>query len=207
MTLSATETHQLKQAPTTEEVLPVFHTRWSPRSFSDREVSSADLRKVFEAARWAPSSNNEQPWRFILGRRESETFQKIASSLVSFNQLWASKAPILILGIARKQFSHNNSPNNFALFDLGAASGFITLQAAALGLHTHQMAGFDQEAARKALQIPDEYVIGSVMALGYQGEPSNLPSGKLLDSETAPRTRKPLSEIVLSAWNEPAKLD
>ena len=72
MTLSATETHKLKQAPLTEEVLPVFHTRWSPRSFSDREVSSADLRKVFEAARWAPSSNNEQPWRFIVGRRDSD---------------------------------------------------------------------------------------------------------------------------------------
>jgi nitroreductase len=206
MTLSATETHKLKQAPLTEEVLPVFHTRWSPRSFSDREVSSADLRKVFEAARWAPSSNNEQPWRFIVGRRDSDTFQKIASSLMSFNQAWAPKAPILILGIAKKHFSHNNSPNNFALFDLGAATSFVTLQAAALGLHTHQMAGFDQDAVRKALQIPDDYAIGSVIALGYQGEPSALPSGKLLDSEISARTRKPLSEIALSAWGEPAKL-
>jgi len=207
MTLSATEVHQLKQAPATEEILPVFHARWSPRSFSDREVSSADLRKVFEAARWVPSSNNEQPWRFIVGRRNSDTFKKIASSLVSFNQAWAPNAPILILGTARKQFSHNNAPNNFALFDLGAASGFITLQAAALGLHTHQMAGYDQDVARKALQIPDEFHLGSVMALGYQGEPSTLPNQKLLDSETAPRSRKPLTEIVLSAWGEPAKLE
>jgi nitroreductase len=164
MTLSASEVEQLKQAPATEDVLPVFRTRWSPRSFSDREVSSAELRKVFEAARWAPSSNNEQPWRFIVGRRDSDAFQKIASSLVSFNQAWAPKAPILILGIAKKQFSHNDSPNNFALFDLGAATGFITLQAAALGLHTHQMAGYDQDVARKAFQIPDEYAFGSVMA-------------------------------------------
>ena len=207
MTLSASEVEQLKKAPATEDVLPVFHTRWSPRSFSDREVSAADLRKIFEAARWAPSSNNEQPWRFIVGRRNSDTFQKIASSLVSFNQAWAPKAPILILGTARKQFSHNNAPNNFALFDLGAATGFITLEAAALGLHTHQMAGFDQDVARKALQIPDEYAIGSVMAVGYQGEPSALPNGKLLDSETSPRSRKSLAEIVLSAWDEPARLD
>jgi nitroreductase len=206
MTLSATEVHQLKQAPATEEVLPVMRSRWSPRSFSDREVSSSDLRKVFEAARWAPSSNNEQPWRFIVGRRNSDTFQKIASFLVSFNQAWAPKAPILILGIAKKQFSHNNAPNNFAFFDLGAATGFITLQAAGLGLSTHQMAGYDQGVARKAFQIPDEFDLGSVMALGYQGEPSALPNAKLLDSETSPRSRKPLSEIVLAAWGEPAQL-
>lgn len=206
MMLSASEVEQLKQAPATEEVLPVFRSRWSPRSFSDREVSAADLRKVFEAARWAPSSNNEQPWRFIVGRRNSDTFQKIASSLVSFNQAWAPKAPTLILGMAKKQFSHNNASNNFALFDLGAATSFITLQAAALGLHTHQMAGYDRDVARKAFQIPDEFALGSVMALGYQGEPSALPNAKLLDSETSPRSRKPLSEIVLAAWGEPAQL-
>jgi nitroreductase len=206
MTLSASEVEKLKHAPAAEDVLPVFLTRWSPRSFSDREVSSADLKKIFEAARWAPSSSNEQPWRFIVGRRNSDTFQKIASSLVSFNQVWAPKAPILILGIAKTHFSHNNAPNNFALFDLGAATGFITLQAAALGLHTHQMAGYDQDVARKAFEIPEEFHLGSVMALGYQAEPSALPSGKLLDSEIAPRSRKPLSEIVLSAWGEPAKL-
>jgi nitroreductase len=206
MTLSASEVNRLKLAPAAEDVLPAVIQRWSPRSFSDREVHLADLRKVFEAARWAPSSNNEQPWRFIVGFRNSSTFEKIASSLGGFNQAWAPHAPVLILGATKSRFSHNNTPNGYALFDLGAASAFITLQAAALGLATHQMAGFDHDVARKALQIPEEYAVGSVMALGYQGEPSELKNEKLLASETAPRTRKTLSEIVFSAWGDPANL-
>jgi nitroreductase len=206
MTLSATEVQQLKQALATEEILPVVRARWSPRSFSDRAVSTGDLRKIFEAARWAPSSYNEQPWRFILGLRDADTYQKIGSALAPFNQQWALKAPVLILGAAKKHFSHDNSLNAFHIFDLGAASAFITLQAAELGISTHQMAGYDKDTARKALQIPDEFDLGSVMALGYQGEPSALTKEQMLKQETAPRTRKPLSEIVLSAWVEPAKL-
>src|ERR1700721_1142994 len=100
MTISAAEARKAKHAPKVDGVLPIFLERWSPRAFEEREVSGADLRRIFEAARWAPSSNNEQPWRFILGRRNSDTFQKIASSLVSFNQAWAPKAPTLILGTA-----------------------------------------------------------------------------------------------------------
>ncbi|HUB31334.1 MAG TPA: nitroreductase family protein [Terracidiphilus sp.] len=207
MTLSATEVHHLKQAPTDEEVLPVVRTRWSPRSFSDRQVSAADLRKVFEAARWAPSSFNEQPWRFLLGVRGSDAYQKIASALGEFNQSWALSAPVLILGAAKTRFTHNHAENIYGYFDLGAASGFITLQAAALGLHTHQMAGFDHDAARRAFQIPEEYVLGSVIALGYQGEPSALSKEQMVAQETAPRSRKSLSEIVFSAWGKPATLD
>lgn len=207
MTLSAVEVDQLKQAQVNEDILPVLRSRWSPRSFSNREVSSADLRRIFEAARWAPSSFNEQPWRFIVGLRASETYKKILSSLAEFNQLWASTAPVLILGAAKKHFSHNNTPNGFNVFDLGAASGFITIEAAAIGLHTHQMAGYNKETARKALEIPEEFDLGSVMALGYQGEPSALPNEQMLSQETAPRTRKPLSEVALSAWDTPAKLD
>jgi nitroreductase len=206
MTLAATEVHQLKHAPAAEEVLPVMRSRWSPRSFSDRAVSSADLRKVFEAARWAPSSYNEQPWRFIVGLNGSETFKKIGSALMPFNQQWALKAPVLILGAAKKHFSHNDTPNGYAIFDLGAATGFITLQAAELGLSTHQMAGFDKDGARKALEIPDEFDLGSVMALGYQGEPSALTNEQMLAQETSPRSRKHLSEIVLSAWGVAAQL-
>jgi nitroreductase len=206
MTLSATEVHQLKQAATDEEVLHVVRKRWSPRSFSDREVSTADLRKVFEAARWAPSSFNEQPWRYLVGMRNSETYKKIAAALGEFNQAWALSAPVLILGAASKRFSHNHAENVYGYYDLGAASGFMTLQAAALGLHTHQMAGFDHDGARKAFQIPEDYVLGSVMALGYQGEPSALNREKMLDQETTPRSRKPLNEIVFSAWGVAAKL-
>src|SRR3984885_8394962 len=122
MTLSATEVDHLKQAPATEEILSVMRARWSPRSFSDRAVSIADLRKVFEAARWAPSSYNEQPWRFLLGLRNSETYKRIGSSLGPSNQQLELKAPVLILGTAKKHYSHNSTPNHFAVFDLGAAS-------------------------------------------------------------------------------------
>jgi nitroreductase len=206
MTLSASEVHKLKQAPPVEGVMSVFHSRWSPRAFDDREVSAADLRKVFEAARWAASSFNEQPWRFFVGTRNSLTYKKIFSSLVGANQAWAKSAPVLILGVAKTRFSHNNAPNRVALYDLGAAASYLTLQAAALGLAAHQMGGFSEAAARQAFEITDEYLLGAVIALGYQGEPAALDNQQLIASETSPRTRKPLSEFVLSAWNEPADL-
>ncbi len=206
MTLSASEAHKLKRAKTLEGILPVIEQRWSPRAFADREVSPADLAIVFEAARWAPSSNNEQPWSYLLGLRNSPTYEKIASALMGFNQAWAPKAPVLILGVTRTRFARNGNPNNYALYDLGAATGFLILQATAMGLATHQMAGFDHEAAQKALGIPEEYALGSVMALGYQDHPSTLPNEKLIETETTTRTRKALGEFVLTAWGEPAKL-
>jgi nitroreductase len=206
MTLSASEVHQLKQAPAVDGVLPIVLGRWSPRSFSEREVSQADLKRVFEAARWAASSYNEQPWRFFMGRRNSSTYKKIFSTLIEFNQSWAAAAPVLILGAASTKFAHNGSDNRVALYDLGAATSYLTLQAAALGLATHQMAGFDADAARKAFEIPESYVIGAVIALGYQGEPSALHDQQLNEREIAPRTRKPLGEFVLSAWDKPAEL-
>ena len=206
MTLSKDDVNHLKHAPVVEGVLPIFHRRWSARSFSDREVSAGDLAKVFEAARWAASSNNEQPWRFIVGVRNSATHNKIHSALVGFNQTWAGAAPVLILGVASTKFTANGNPNGYAFYDLGAASSYLTLQAAALGLATHQMAGYDHDAARKALEIPEDYVLGSVIALGYQGEPAALANQQLLDRELAPRERKPLRELVFSAWGVPADL-
>jgi nitroreductase len=206
MTLSAIEVNNLKQAPAVEGVLPAVLGRWSPRSFADRDVSPADLVKVFEAARWTASSYNEQPWRFLVGTRNSLTHKKIFSSLIGFNQAWAGAAPVLILGVASTKFAHNGEANRNALYDLGAASSYLTLQAAALGLTTHQMAGYDQAAARQALEIPEPYVLGAVIALGYQGEPAALGQEQLIALETTPRARKPLSEFVLSAWGTPANL-
>jgi len=206
MTLSAQETHQLKQAPHVTGVLPIFHERWSPRSFSDREVSNEALARAFEAARWAASSFNEQPWRFLVGRRSSETYKNIFEALGEFNQKWARTAPVLILGVARDTFTHNGAPNRFAFYDLGAAASYMTLQAASLGLFTHQMAGFDQDKARELLAIPAGYLIGSVIALGYQDDPAKLPDNGMIDTETKPRQRKPLHEFVYESWEKPLQL-
>ena len=185
MTLSKSELNELKKAPAVEGVLPVIHHRWSPRAFADRAVEPEKLAKVFEAARWAASSFNEQPWRYLVGRRGDETYKKIFESLGEFNQAWAGKAPVLILG---------------------AASSYLTLEAFALGLAAHQMAGYDRDAARAALGIPEEYALGAVIALGYQGEPWALSHQKMLEQEVAPRSRKALGDFVFSAWDEAAKL-
>ena len=206
MSLTASEVHKLKKAPPVEGVLPAIRERWSARSFDQREVSAETLRKVFEAARWAASSNNEQPWRFLVGRRGTETFKKIYESLGGFNRDWAGRAPVLILGVAHTRFSKTGAENRYALFDLGAATSYLTLQAAELGMTTHQMAGYDHEAARQALGIPAEYELGTVIALGYQGEPAALGNATLIERETTARTRKPLDEIVFSEWGVTAGL-
>jgi nitroreductase len=206
MTLSAIEVNHLKQAPAVDGVLPAVLGRWSARSFAEREVSPDDLRRVFEAARWTASSRNEQPWRFLVGTRNSLTYKKIFSTLAESNQRWAAAAPVLILGVASTRFTHNGSTNAYALYDLGAAASYLTLQAAALGLTSHQMGGYDQAAARQAFDIPEAYALGAVIALGYQGEPANLIDPHYLELETTPRARKSFSEFVLSAWGEPVNL-
>jgi nitroreductase len=200
MALSRDQADKLKKAPVVEGVLPVILERWSPRSFDSRPVSEDLLRKVFEAARWAPSSSNEQPWRFLVGRRGDPTYAKIFEALGEFNKAWTKMAPLLILGAAKTHFSQNNAPNGYAAHDLGAASAYLVLQAHALGLKAHQMAGFDQETARKLLGIPEDFSLGSAIALGYQGEPEALGDEKRIGQETAPRTRKALGEIVFSGW-------
>ncbi len=206
MPATASQVHEAKKAPHVDGVLPIFHERWSPRSFADREVNPETLAKIFEAARWAASSFNEQPWRFIVGVSGSETHRKIFESLGEFNQKWARTAPVLILDVALTKFSHNGTPNRVAFYDLGAAASYMTLEAASLGLATHQMAGFDPDKARELLGIPDEYVIGAVIALGYQDEPEKLGDAGLIEREVAPRTRKPLKEIVFEAWGKPMEL-
>ncbi|WP_420237860.1 nitroreductase family protein [Telmatobacter bradus] len=206
MSLSASEVHELKKAPIVEGVVPSLLERWSARAFADRAVSDEVLGRIFEATRWSASAYNEQPWRFIAGHKGSETFDKILSSLIGFNQEWAGKAPILIVGLAKTEFSHNSKPNPYAMYDLGAATTQLTVQAAAEGLTTHQMAGFEADKARTLLAIPAEYQVGIAVALGYQGEPAELTSEQLLSLETSPRQRKPLNELVFSAWSKPANL-
>jgi nitroreductase len=206
MTVSASEVDQLKQAPPIEGILPVILHRWSPRSFSDRDVSNSDLKTIFTAAHWAASSYNEQPWRFLVGRRGSQTYDKIFSSLGDFNKAWAHTAPVLIMDAASTKFAHNGRSNGVALYDLGAAAATLCYQATSLGLFTHQMAGFDKDAARKAFSIPEDFILGAVVALGYLGEPAALGNEEMINMEVAKRERKPLSEILFSGWGEPANL-
>jgi nitroreductase len=195
----------LKHAPAVPGVVDLLLKRWSPRAFADKAVSSEDLKKIFEAARWAASSYNEQPWRFFVGRRGDATYQKIFDALVEFNQGWAKSAPVLILSVASKKFAHNGHPNLYALHDTGAATANIALQATALGLHTHSMAGFDHDKARKNFHVPDDFEIGAVTALGYFGDPEALPE-QMRNTEVAPRQRKGLSEFVFSEWEKAASL-
>jgi Nitroreductase len=206
MTLSTDEVNLLKHAPPVEGVVPLFLERWSPRSFADRAVSRADLKRLFEAARWAPSSGNAQPWRFIVGVKGTETHRKIASILSGNNKEWAPKAPVLVLGTA-SAINSRGATNAYAMYDLGAAAVCITLEATALGLVTHQMGGYDREAARAAFEIPEGYALGSVMALGYQDAPAALDNEELITREVTPRQRKPLSEVAFTAWDVPAALD
>ncbi len=196
---------EVRDLAETEAVQRAILERRSPRSFSSEEVSSADLTKLFEAARWAASSYNEQPWRFLVGRKGDPTYQKIFDSLVEFNQGWAKSAPVLILSYASRKFAHNGALNHYALHDTGAATAYLTLQAWELGLRTHSMGGFDEAGVRASFGIAEDFVIGAVTALGHPGETSEL-SDALQKMEAGPRLRKPLDEIVLSEPGKPARL-
>jgi nitroreductase len=205
MTISAIELNKLKQAPPVAGVLPVVLNRWSVRSFADRDVTSAELAKIFEAARWTASARNEQPWRFIVGTRNSATYHKIFDTLMEFNRPWVAAAPVLILTLATTTFTPDETKNPFNLYDLGAVATSITLQATAQGLVSHTVASIDRDALRQAFGIPEEIEIGTVIVLGYQGEPSALSNELLIEKETAPRSRMPLNELVFSSWGEPIK--
>ena len=195
----------LKHVPTALGLHDLIATRWSPRSFSDKPVTSEDLTKIFTAASWAASSNNEQPWRFLVGKKGDDTYAKILDSLVPFNQDWAKSAPVLILSVAKKTFAKNGNPNGWHLHDTGAASANMCLQATALGLHTHGMAGYDKDKARAYFDLPEDYETGAVWALGYLGDPETLPE-HLKKMELSLRERKPLEAFVFNRWEIPATL-
>jgi nitroreductase len=196
-----------KLAETDAQVHDLIRHRWSPRAFSSQDVSNEDLSAVLEAARWAASSYNEQPWRFFVARKsDPEAFKRFLDVLVPANQAWASSAPVLIIMAAKKKFTHNGADNYYALHDAGQALAHLMLQAIDVGLHAHAMAGFDHEKARKEIGIPDEYAIGAAVALGYLGNADQLPE-QVRKAELAKRQRKPLSEIAFgSHWGEPLSL-
>ena len=171
--------------------------RWSPRAFSPRPVEAAKLAQLFDAARWAPSSYNAQPWAFIVATREdAEGYNRLLSTLVDVNRQWAQQAPVLILAVAKLDYNHVARPNRHALYDLGQAVANLTVEATALDLHIHQMGGFDPRAARELFAIPAGYEPVTVLAVGYQVAPP---------ADPAARTRKPLTDFVFSgSWGRAA---
>lgn len=193
-----------KPAPADAGIHELILERWSPRAFSSAAVSAADLRSLMEAARWAPSSMNEQPWSFIVAdlHRDPEAHARIVSTLVPLNAAWARHAPVLIAAAARLTRA-NGALNRHALYDTGQAVAQLALQATALGLAVHQMGGFDEKQARDLLGIPGDHEPVVVLAIGYPGDPNEL-SPELLRREVAPRQRRPASQFVYSGvWGSP----
>ncbi|MFO0701956.1 MAG: nitroreductase family protein [Nitrospira sp.] len=178
--------------------------RWSPRAFDERAVETDLLRGVFEAARWAPSSNNEQPWRFVVATKDQEAaWTRLFDCLMEGNRRWAFRAPVLILSVASMYFAMNGKPNRHAFHDTGLATQNLVLQAAVHGLMARQMAGFDVEKARAELQIPSGYEPVAMIAIGYPGDPDVLPD-QLRERELQPRSRRPIGEWTFSGqWGTP----
>ena len=170
--------------------------RWSPYAFADRPVSGDDLRSLFEAARWAASSFNEQPWAYVVATKtHPDAFERLLSCLVEGNQGWAAAAPVLALGCTSLQFTRNGKPNAAAVHDLGLASANLSLEATARGLVVHQMIGILPDKARELYRIPEGVQPLTGLAIGYAADPSALPE-KYRERDLAPRSRKPLSEFV-----------
>ncbi|OXL83753.1 nitroreductase [Paenibacillus sp. SSG-1] len=173
-------------------VSPLFLNRWSTRAFSTRKVSDQDLYTILEAAHWAPSSYNDQPWRFIVAKTE-EQLSTFHSFLNEFNLTWASSAPVLIV-VASDKLRENGDPNGAHAFDAGAAWASLAIQATILGLHTHAIGGFDRNKARDILNVPDHIELHAVIALGFLGDKSVLPEA--IQQREVPNDRRPLNELV-----------
>ena len=194
-----------KTPDTTHPIHELLQKRWSPRAFSDKAVGAAALGSLFEAARWAASCYNEQPWRYIVARKEQpEEYDKLMSCLVEGNQAWAMQAPVLMLAVTKKTFTFNDKPNAHARHDLGLATAGMMLQAAALDLYMHAMGGILPERAAELYRVPDDFQVATGIALGYLGDPETLEEAHRA-TELEARVRKPLEEIVFeSSWEEPA---
>jgi nitroreductase len=192
-----------KPAQTSVPVHQLISQRWSPRVFENRPVEPQKLRTLFEAARWAASSYNAQPWSFIVATKQDHTnYQRVLDSFVEFNQGWAKSAPVLALSVAQMKFAHNDQPNSHAFHDVGQAAATLQIQAEELGLSVHQMAGILPDKAREIFKIPAGFEVVAGFAIGYPGDPANLPE-QLREKEVAPRERKALDSFVFTGlWGE-----
>jgi len=193
----------VKLASNDHPIHELITKRWSPYAFDSRSVAKADLLSLFEAARWAASSFNEQPWHYIVATKEEPAeFERLLSCLVEGNQAWAKAAPVLALGVASLNFKLNGKPNKAAIHDLGQASCSLTFEATTRGLSVHQMIGILPDRARTLYGIPDGYEAVTGLAIGYGGDAHQLPD-KLRDRDLAPRTRKPLKDFLFGGnWGK-----
>jgi nitroreductase len=196
-----------KQASPDHPINELLLKRWSPYAFADRPVSQEILRSLFEAARWAASSYNEQPWRYIVATKaDPEAFERIHSCLVEGNQPWTKAAPVLAIGCTSLKFALNGKPNAAAQHDLGLASASLTLEATARGLFVHQMIGILPDRVREQYGVPDDFLPLTGLAIGYLGDLNNLPE-HYRPRDLAPRQRRPLPEFVFGGkWGEASDL-
>lgn len=194
-----------KITPTQHEVLDIIKKRWSPVIYSDKPVERNKLLSMLEAARWAPSSYNEQPWSFLVALKEDqEEYKKMLDCLVPGNLEWAQMCPVLMITVAKRQFDANQKDNRHWFHDVGMATQNLMLQAASLGLYAHGMAGFDVEKTRQAYGIPDTHEPVAALGIGYPGEHEGKHE-KLVSRDKEPRERDPLKNFVFQKkWNNPA---
>lgn len=190
-----TPTSDLKIPHTQFPVMPAITARWSPRSFSERMITLEELSTLVEAATWAPSSINEQPWQYLYAMRGSAEFQQYFDFLVPGNKFWAGNASVILLSLARKNFAGNGNANRHAMYDVGAANAQLLLQGASMGIYGHQMGGFDMAKARETLQLPDHLEIACFIALGFLDTPDKLEE-PFLTRELTPRSRKSVQEVM-----------
>jgi nitroreductase len=196
-----------KLAQTDYPIVEILRRRWSPRAFSNQMVEPEKLRSLFEAARWAPSSFNEQPWSFILATKQyPEEYAGVLSCLSERNQQWARLAPVLLVSVAKLNFDKTGKPNRHAFYDLGMAVGNLMVQATALDLFVHQMAGFSPEKVTEIYGVPAAFEPVAVIAIGYSAKVDDLPEA-FRESELGPRSRKPIQSFVFQGqWGQPSPL-
>lgn len=190
-----TDTTEIKLAKTQHPVLDTIRERWSARSFKEQPITQTDLDTLFEAASWAPSSMNEQPWAYIYALHGSPTFEAICNTLMPGNQPWAQHAGVLIASLARKTHASNGMLNKYAWYDTGSANQNLLLQAANMGIFGHVMGGFHHAQALEVLQLPEDYELVCLIALGYPDAPEQLEE-PFRTRELTPRTRKPIEGFV-----------
>jgi nitroreductase len=195
-----------KHATESPPIHPLVSKRWSPYTFADRPVPAEGLHALFEAARSAPSSSNEQPWRYLVATRDDESaYERMLSCLVEGNRTWAWRAPVLALGVASLTYARNGRPNDAALHDLGQASALLTVEATARGLSVHQMGGILPDRIRELYGVPEDFRPFTALAIGYAGEAGDDVPEKYRERDRTRRPRRPLAETVFAGrWGNPA---